>query len=111
MAPRNGSGRWIRAATRLAIYIRDGFTCLYCGAKFNKRGFNLTLDHVVPHVKGGSNKPTNLITACRSCNSARQSKSVAKFATVAARKRIRNARRRKLTRYRVLARKLVEKEE
>jgi len=65
---------WIRKSTRLRIYARDGFRCVYCDSR--KR---LTLDHIKPHVRGGSNAPTNLLTACLSCNSRRQHQPVARF--------------------------------
>ncbi|MGF1533436.1 MAG: HNH endonuclease [Bernardetiaceae bacterium] len=50
--------------SRQNIFKRDGYECLYCGAKTN-----LTLDHVVPRSKGGRTSWTNLVTACQSCNS------------------------------------------
>lgn len=48
---------------RKRIYTRDGFKCVYCGSTEN-----LTLDHVQPSSRGGSNKDDNLATACLSCN-------------------------------------------
>ena len=82
----------------MAIYLRDRFQCLYCERKFTARCFNLTLDHVVAYVNGGSNAPSNLITACRSCNSARQDSPLADFADKDTRRAIYNARRRKINR-------------
>lgn len=55
---------WIRREKRRAIYNRDSHTCVYCGGKHN-----LTLDHVIPVELGGTNEATNLVTACRRCNS------------------------------------------
>lgn len=63
---------WCRLSTRLAIYHRDGFTCVYCGRASEVLGVGLTLDHVLPCELGGTNDPTNLVTACLSCNSAKQ---------------------------------------
>ena len=48
---------------RARIYKRDGFQCVYCG--LNK---NLTIDHVLPKSRGGSNRWTNLVTCCGNCN-------------------------------------------
>jgi 5-methylcytosine-specific restriction endonuclease McrA len=62
---------WIRSDKRLAIYMRDGAACVYCG-RDAAVGAVLTLDHVVAHKLGGSNHQTNLVTSCRSCNSAKQ---------------------------------------
>lgn len=60
---------WITKEKRLAIYIRDGFECWYCGADLkNADPTNITLDHLVPRCKGGTNAEENLITSCRPCN-------------------------------------------
>lgn len=69
---------WINQYSRLAIYLRDGMACVYCG-----RGLEaverLTLDHIVSRQCGGSNDPRNLVTACISCNSARQDMQLTSF--------------------------------
>jgi 5-methylcytosine-specific restriction endonuclease McrA len=49
--------------TRSAIYARDGHKCQYCGATRK-----LTIDHVIPKSKGGSDDWDNLVVACSSCN-------------------------------------------
>ena len=41
--------------------------CVYCGSTDN-----LTIDHIIPIDKGGTQDPKNLIRACRSCNSAKR---------------------------------------
>ncbi|MSR70177.1 MAG: HNH endonuclease [Phycisphaerales bacterium] len=51
---------------RRNIYARDGNQCQYCGAYFSTR--ELTLDHVLPRVQGGTNSWTNLVCACVKCN-------------------------------------------
>ena len=48
---------------RQNIYRRDDHKCIYCGSKNN-----LTLDHVVPKCKNGTNTWKNLVTCCSSCN-------------------------------------------
>lgn len=68
---RNQGSKWIRRNKRLAIYLRDGFACVYCGAGVEDAA-KLTLDHVLPCELGGSNEGTNLVTCCLSCNSAKQ---------------------------------------
>jgi 5-methylcytosine-specific restriction endonuclease McrA len=65
--------KWCRPSTRMAIYHRDGFCCAYCGASAED-GVMLTLDHVLACELGGDNSPSNLVTACLSCNSAKQDK-------------------------------------
>lgn len=92
----NGGG-WISKHNRLAIYIRDGFCCMYCGRDLRRADASgLTLDHLVCRVNGGSDDSTNLITACRSCNSQRQDKAWRQYATGGAIERIRRHVRRKL---------------
>ncbi len=66
MNPRYRHGmNWIRQEKRLALYMRDGFACLYCGTGIEVEGTILTLDHVDHH---GTNHETNLVTACFDCN-------------------------------------------
>jgi 5-methylcytosine-specific restriction endonuclease McrA len=50
--------------TRQNIFKRDGHQCQYCGSTKE-----LTLDHVVPRSHKGSSSWTNLVTACKRCNS------------------------------------------
>jgi len=74
---------WIRQEKRLAIYLRDGLACGYCGDSV-ENGAKLTLDHIKPHCKGGDNKETNLVTCCHRCNAARGARPVNQFATAIA---------------------------
>ncbi len=78
----NGS-KWCRPTTRLAIYLRDGLACAYCGASIED-GAQLSLDHLIPHSRGGTNASTNLVTSCRRCNCARGNRSVRGFARAVA---------------------------
>lgn len=57
---------------RREIFIRDHFTCQYCGC-IDK---DLTVDHIVPRSRGGQNIWTNVVTSCKSCNHRKGSKSV-----------------------------------
>ena len=50
--------------SRQNIFKRDHGKCQYCGTSKD-----LTLDHVVPRSKGGKSTWTNLVTACKKCNS------------------------------------------
>lgn len=81
--PAANGGKWCRPTTRLAIYLRDGLACVWCGETLEDSG-RLTLDHCRPHSKGGSNAPSNLVTACRRCNSSRGNRSLAAFARAVA---------------------------
>ena len=61
--------------TRDNIYARDKFTCQYCGKKFPVR--LLTLDHIMPRSRGGSNRWDNLVAACNPCNNRKDNKTPA----------------------------------
>jgi hypothetical protein len=52
---------------RFEVFARDGYQCGYCGAPGTDDA-QLTVDHVVPRAAGGTDKPTNLLTACSPCN-------------------------------------------
>ena len=44
--------------------------CQYCGASFPAR--ELTMDHVVPLVRGGKSVKSNLVPCCKACNMLKQ---------------------------------------
>lgn len=52
---------------RKNIYIRDEYTCQYCGAKPARE--DLTIDHVIPRSRGGRSTWENVVLACQECNS------------------------------------------
>jgi hypothetical protein len=56
---------------RFEILRRDNHACRYCGGVAPDAV--LTIDHVVPVTLGGSDDPSNLITACRDCNAGKSS--------------------------------------
>jgi len=45
--------------------------CHYCGARVGARA--LTMDHVVPLVRGGKSSRGNVVPACKACNTKKQS--------------------------------------
>ena len=50
--------------TFLELGRRDGFHCQHCHAT---KG--LTIDHITPLIRGGTNDPDNLQLLCKTCNS------------------------------------------
>lgn len=82
--PAKAGGSWIRREKRLAIYLRDGGACAYCGDSFVDGVARLSLDHIEPWSLGGGNEADNLITACSKCNSARGNRTVEEFAKAVA---------------------------
>lgn len=110
-------GNWIRRDKRLAIYLRDGQCCAWCGASVEDEGVELTLDHLVPCELGGDNSETNLVTACRSCNCARGALTVRQWLawlrdhdvdTEGMARRVRVLRTRSLRKYRRIAKKIIK---
>lgn len=43
--------------------------CIDCAAQGRTNYDDLTLDHVIPLIHGGTNHPSNWVVRCRSCNS------------------------------------------
>lgn len=63
------SRRNITKQKRQRIYKRDGNACVACGSTSE-----LTLDHIVPLARGGTNLDSNLRTLCHSCNNQKGAK-------------------------------------
>jgi len=57
------------AFTRFNLFLRDEFTCQYCGAKGD-----MTFDHVIPRARGGKTLWENVVAACSACNLAKGSR-------------------------------------
>jgi 5-methylcytosine-specific restriction endonuclease McrA len=107
-SPHQPTGTWCRPDLRLAVYLRDSFACIYCLKDLHAADpRDVTLDHVVAKVDGGTNGPENLVTACRSCNCSRQDKPISRFASPEARKQVKRNTSRKIDRYRKLAKAII----
>jgi 5-methylcytosine-specific restriction endonuclease McrA len=62
-------GRVPRTTLRLSrrnVYLRDDYTCQYCGRREASKDLNL--DHVMPRSRGGRATWENLVTSCKHCN-------------------------------------------
>lgn len=68
---RRGLNDYAWRKLRQEIFERDGHECQYCGSSHD-----LTCDHIVPLIRGGTNDHDNLTTACRPCNSSKGDKLV-----------------------------------
>ena len=55
-----------KAFSKKSIFLRDQYTCQYCGKSFQPG--NLTLDHVLPKSRAGRSTWENLVTSCKTCN-------------------------------------------
>ena len=51
------------------VFLRDLYTCQYCGDAVNRK--TATLDHVLPVSHGGKTTYENCVTACGPCNSSK----------------------------------------
>jgi hypothetical protein len=56
----------ISKGRRWKIFVRDDFRCRYCGRR--APNVELHVDHVHPVSRGGTDKESNLVTACVDCN-------------------------------------------
>ena len=62
------------AFTRYHVFLRDRFSCQYCGETLPAK--ELTFDHVVPRSKGGVSSWTNVVTCCQRDNLFKGSRSL-----------------------------------
>ncbi len=51
------------AFTRFNVFLRDRFSCQYCGSRDD-----LTFDHLLPRSRGGHTTWENVVAACSGCN-------------------------------------------
>jgi hypothetical protein len=58
--------RSISKKLRFDVFKRDRFVCQYCGT--HPPEAVLEVDHIIAVASGGTDDPTNLITACLGCN-------------------------------------------
>lgn len=58
-------GKPVTPSRRDLVYARDRYQCVQCGEDDSQE---LTLDHIRPKSKGGTNALDNLQTLCRRCN-------------------------------------------
>lgn len=65
--PQQRSRPSFNAKDKEHLYSAQKGKCNGCGVKFPAR--NMTVDHIRPFSKGGSDKPSNLQLLCGSCNS------------------------------------------
>lgn len=57
--------------TRRGVFLRDEHTCQYCG------GSAENVDHVLPRSRGGDHSWSNVVAACRRCNSRKEDRTPA----------------------------------
>lgn len=60
-------GNTLPSFTRRNVYLRDSYSCQYCGTHLATH--QLTFDHVHPRSRGGASSWSNVVTACHPCNS------------------------------------------
>lgn len=65
------------AFTRFNLFLRDSFTCQYCGATGE-----MTFDHVIPRCRGGRTTWENVVAACGPCNLRKGARTVAQAGMV-----------------------------
>ena len=74
--PQGSGTEFVDAATRRAIYERDGWVCQIClgpvSPDATAHAERASLDHIVPQSRGGSHDPSNLRMAHVGCNARRR---------------------------------------
>lgn len=69
----------------MALAAKHDGRCWYCGCELTAPlgagtlPTTATRDHVVPRSKGGANRAENIVAACRGCNNAKRTLSVAQY--------------------------------
>ncbi len=58
--------------TNSKLFARDRNTCAYCGGHFHES--DLTREHIIPFAQNGVDSWMNVVTACRSCNHRKSSR-------------------------------------
>lgn len=70
--PQGKTRKTLSRSIRERVIARDGLTCAYCRSVLDPE--DVTIDHVVPVVRGGTDELTNLAISCRPCNSKKGTK-------------------------------------
>lgn len=63
------------ALSNKTLFGRDRYVCAYCGLQFANY-HELSKDHINPKSRGGENTWMNVVTACKTCNSRKGSKTL-----------------------------------
>ena len=71
----------ILTLTVLNLVSLQGGVCVYCDQPFTDER-PPTIDHVIPISRGGMNDDSNVVAACRSCNSSKGSRTAEEFQEV-----------------------------
>jgi len=64
--------RYIRKVIRIAVLLRDKFTCQKCGTYDDVA--ELHIDHIFPFSLGGDHSMDNLQVLCKECNLSKSDK-------------------------------------
>lgn len=67
--------RTVSTRLRFKVFMRDAFTCQYCGKK-PQDGIKLEADHIVAYSNGGETILENLKTACWACNNGKSNETL-----------------------------------
>ena len=81
---RESLSKRLGAVVTRGIHERDNHRCMYCGKTAKRSGAHLHLDHLTPRSHGGADVATNLVLACRTCNSIRKDLTLTQWAAYAA---------------------------
>lgn len=85
---RRRGGRGVREL-KADVFERDGGQCFYCDKPVKIVGWSwpaappkhddATMDHIIPHCQGGTQRYDNVVLCCRECNEEREASSAEDF--------------------------------
>lgn len=96
---RTGTSAWLNTARKVLRDAQDnGQTkCVYCMHTLNyqdRRAFNgAQVDHIIPHSKGGTDDPSNLVVCCRQCNISKGNRAAPKTKSILSRQPLKTSRK------------------
>lgn len=74
--------RKISAKKKAAVISKTDGRCAYCGIELyddDMSALGMTIDHLTPKSRGGTDELANLVVCCRSCNSTKGVKTLDEF--------------------------------
>lgn len=59
----------MKSSKKVRVWERDFYVCRYCCKECSLE--EVSVDHIIPRISGGTDNMDNLATACKKCNQAK----------------------------------------